>query len=198
LSEFAKQSLINSALNTMFRLGEQKPLALHRQVAKLWGNTGEHMTSLSFQSPIGVITLTREGDDITSLRWTKTPPKREPPPKVGGVLLEAKAQLLAYFRGDLRRFDLSMSCPSTPFEHGVMESMMSISYGRTKTYGEIAGYVGGSAQAVGAACGTNPLPILIPCHRVVGSNNLGGYSGAGGIESKVFLLRLEGGGGLLL
>ncbi len=156
------------------------------------------MTSLSFQSPIGVITLTREGDDITSLKWTKLAHQKVSQTEAGGVLGEAKAQLLAYFRGDLRRFDLSMSCPSTPFQHGVFESMMSISYGRTKTYGEIASYVDGSAQAVGAACGANPLPILIPCHRVVGASNLGGYSGAGGIESKVFLLRLEGGGGLLI
>ncbi|NOX40108.1 MAG: methylated-DNA--[protein]-cysteine S-methyltransferase [Alphaproteobacteria bacterium] len=156
------------------------------------------MSSLSFQSPIGVITITRDGDDITSLSWSKTRREQTPPDEAHGVLAEAKAQLLAYFRGDLRRFDLSMSCPSTPFQHGVFESMMSIPYGLTKTYGEIAGYVDGSAQAVGAACGANPLPILIPCHRVVGASTLGGYSGAGGIESKVFLLRLEGGGGLLL
>jgi methylated-DNA-[protein]-cysteine S-methyltransferase len=95
-------------------------------------------------------------------------------------------------------FDLPMSCPSTPFLHGVLESMMSIPYGKTKTYGEIADYVHGSAQAVGRACGANPLPILIPCHRVLGATTLGGFSGNGGVESKVFLLRLEGAAGLLI
>ncbi|MCB1350992.1 MAG: MGMT family protein, partial [Maritimibacter sp.] len=68
----------------------------------------------------------------------------------------------------------------------------------TRTYGEIAADLGASAQAVGNACGANPIPILIPCHRVLGATGLGGYSGAGGIETKVALLRLEGAGGLLI
>ncbi|MFT5160182.1 MAG: methylated-DNA-[protein]-cysteine S-methyltransferase, partial [Paracoccaceae bacterium] len=98
----------------------------------------------------------------------------------------------------LKMFDVEMSFPSSAFQHGVLESMMSIPFGSTKTYGEIADYVEGSAQAVGNACGANPIPILIPCHRVLGANSLGGFSGSGGVESKVFLLRLEGAAGLLI
>jgi len=152
--------------------------------------------SLSFPSPLGWLTLKAESEDINTLGWSADRP--DDPVYETPLLIEARDQLIAYFSGTLQRFDLPMSCPSTPFQHGVFEAMMSISYGHTKTYGEIAGYAEGSAQAVGRACGANPLPILIPCHRVVGARSLGGYSAFGGSAAKVFLLRLEGGAGLLL
>ncbi len=152
------------------------------------------MKRASFTSPLGWVTLTEEGDLITSLSWGEARVLDEP----SALLADAGVQLAAYFDGRLQMFDLPMSCPSTPFLHGVLESMMSIPYGKTKTYGEIANYVQGSAQAVGRACGANPLPILIPCHRVLGATTLGGFSGNGGVESKVFLLRLEGAAGLLI
>ncbi len=76
--------------------------------------------------------------------------------------------------------------------------MRAIPFGETRTYGEIAAALGASAQAVGTACGANPIATLIPCHRVLGAASLGGYSGAGGIETKVALLRLEGAAGLLI
>jgi len=76
--------------------------------------------------------------------------------------------------------------------------MCAIPFGETRTYGEIAAELDASAQAVGNACGANPIPILIPCHRVLGAASLGGFSGAGGIETKVALLRHEGAAGLLI
>ena len=76
--------------------------------------------------------------------------------------------------------------------------MLDIDFGYTKTYGELAEIVKGSAQAVGQSCGANPVPVIIPCHRVVGANGLDGFFGAGGIETKVELLRLEGGYSLLI
>lgn len=152
------------------------------------------MNIASFDSPLGWLTLTEEAGYITSLDWGGVRQCRG-----GSALLdEAGRQLDAYFAQRLQRFDLPMSVPSTPFQHGVYEALHSIGYGRTKTYGDIAAYVEGSAQAVGRACGANRIPILIPCHRVLGVSTLGGFSGKGGVETKVFLLRLEGAAGLLI
>jgi len=153
------------------------------------------MQFLSFDSPLGVMTLSAQEGAITSLSWGRGAAVAS---DSSALLLEAKTQIEAYFDGRLQRFDLPMSCPSTPFQHGVLEAMLSIQFGQTRTYGEIADYVEGSAQAVGRACGANPIPILIPCHRVLGANSLGGYSAPGGVEAKIFLLRHEGAAGLLL
>ena len=152
------------------------------------------MPTLSFDSPLGRMTVTQEGEAIAALSWGGPGLGRDET----ALLREARDQIGAYFARRLQRFDLPLSCPSTPFQHGVLEAMFSIPFGETKTYGDIAGYVQGSAQAVGRACGANPIPILIPCHRVIGASGLGGFSGAGGVESKVFLLRHEGAAGLLL
>ena len=76
--------------------------------------------------------------------------------------------------------------------------MHAIRFGDTRTYGEIAAYVQGSPQAVGRACGANRIPIIIPCHRVLGTGSLGGFSGRGGVETKVWLLKHEGAAGLLI
>ena len=138
--------------------------------------------------------MTEEDGRVARLKWGGLRLRDEPTP----MLADVGAQLAAYFDGRLTMFDVEMSFESSPFQHGVLESMMSIPYGSTKTYGDIADYVEGSAQAVGNACGANPIPILIPCHRVLGATSLGGFSGAGGVESKVFLLRREGAAGLLI
>ncbi len=153
------------------------------------------MQALSFDSPLGVMTLRAENDAIIGLSWGATGEGRA---DACALLLDAKAQIEAYFNGRLRRFDVPMSCPSTPFQHGVLEALLSIRFGQTRTYGEIADYVEGSPQAVGRACGANPIPILIPCHRVLGAAGLGGFSAPGGVEAKVFLLRHENAAGLLL
>ncbi|MDA0224164.1 MAG: methylated-DNA--[protein]-cysteine S-methyltransferase [Rhodobacterales bacterium] len=152
------------------------------------------MNIASFDSPLGWLTLTEEDGYITSLDWGGIRQCRAASP----LLQVAGEQLEAYFARRLTRFDLPMSVPSTPFQHGVYEALHSIGYGHTKTYGDIAGYVEGSAQAVGRACGVNRIPIIIPCHRVLGVSTLGGFSGKGGVDTKVFLLRLEGAAGLLI
>jgi methylated-DNA-[protein]-cysteine S-methyltransferase len=76
--------------------------------------------------------------------------------------------------------------------------MLAIPYGQTRTYGEISNELNGSAQPVGQACASNPIPVIIPCHRVVGADGLGGFSGVGGVEMKVKLLQGEGAYSLLL
>ena len=80
----------------------------------------------------------------------------------------------------------------------VCEVMQSIPFGETLTYGDIAKRLDVPAQAIGQACGGNPIPVIIPCHRVLGATSLGGYSGEGGVETKVWLLRHEGAAGLLI
>lgn len=108
------------------------------------------------------------------------------------VIASAQRQLAAYFAGDLTAFDVPIATHGTPFEEAVWALVRSIPYGRTASYGDLAGMLGkpGSARAVGRANGSNPVPIFTPCHRVVGAHGaLTGYRG--GIERKAFLLRLE-------
>lgn len=95
------------------------------------------------------------------------------------LLKEAAAQLERYFAGELKRFELPLSSRAeyTVFRHKVWERMQKIPYGEVATYGEVAAQLGTAARAVGGACGKNPLPIIVPCHRVVAANGLGGFSG---------------------
>lgn len=109
-------------------------------------------------------------------------------------LKEARRQLDLYFRGKLRKFELPTAADGTDFQKRVWGALQTVSYGETATYGEIAGQLGqsGAARAVGLANGQNPLAIIIPCHRIVGTGGkLTGYGG--GIDRKQLLLRLESG-----
>jgi len=146
------------------------------------------MPQLSMHSPVGDITVSAENDKLVAVDWgwgrdqTRTP-----------LLLEAKRQLEDYFDGKLAKFTLPLDPAGTDFHRQVWRLMTKIPSGRTETYGALAKKLGASARSVGTACGRNPLPILIPCHRVVGADsNLGGYSGSGGLATKTALLQLEG------
>ncbi|MDE3120913.1 MAG: methylated-DNA--[protein]-cysteine S-methyltransferase, partial [Paracoccaceae bacterium] len=86
----------------------------------------------------------------------------------------------------------------TGFQRDFLDLLRAIPYGETRTYGEIARDLGVSAQAIGQACGANPIPIFIPCHRVLAASGLGGFSGGAGVETKVALLKREGAAGLLI
>lgn len=101
------------------------------------------------------------------------------------------AQLGAYFDRRLTEFDLPLDW-GDGLNAAVRRAMVAIPMGETRTYGQIARAVGAPAQAVGQACGANPLPILIPCHRVTGTDWFGGFSAPGGVETKAALLRHEG------
>ncbi|MDA5093347.1 methylated-DNA--[protein]-cysteine S-methyltransferase [Aliiroseovarius sp. KMU-50] len=152
------------------------------------------MLYMSVQSPVGSLVLHEEDGAITRLTWGDAPAEDD-----SSLLREARAQLAAYFEGDLTRFDLPLRVMGSEFQRAVCDAMSAIPYGETLTYGEIAKLTGNSAQAVGNACGGNPIPIIIPCHRVLGAGGkLVGFSGAGGVETKVQLLRLEGAAGLLI
>ena len=148
---------------------------------------------LQMPSPLGTLWLSEAGGRLTGLSWTPPPVPMPPSP----LLYAAKAQLLAYFAGQLGHFDLPLDW-GTGLQEKVRRAMAAIPFGETLTYGQIARTLGAPAQAVGQACGANPLPILIPCHRVRGARGLGGFSARGGVETKVWLLRHEGAAGLLL
>ncbi len=144
-------------------------------------------------TPVGRLAVTEEDGRITRLRWGGEAASGTP----GPVSLRALDQLRAYFAGELRAFDLPLAL-GQGFQARFLAALLDIPFGETRTYGDLAGALGVPAQAIGQACGANRIPVIIPCHRVLGASGLGGYSGRGGIETKVWLLRHEGAGGLLI
>lgn len=151
------------------------------------------MAELSLTTPVGDLTVMSDGDAITGVAWRKAKDPEKTP-----ELKEACAQLRAYFAGELTEFDLPLNVFGSKAQRDVCTEMAAIPFGETLTYGDIAARVGLPAQAVGAACGGNPIPVIIPCHRVLGASSLGGFSGGVGIDTKVWLLRHEGAAGLLI
>jgi methylated-DNA-[protein]-cysteine S-methyltransferase len=147
-------------------------------------------------SPIGPLMLTSQGGGITGVYMDaqKYAPGREAGWEEGGdgILAEARAELEAYFRGELTEFTLPLAPRGTPFQLAVWHALCSIPYGETTSYGELARRVGkaSASRAVGGANGHNPIAIIVPCHRVIGANGtLTGYGG--GLERKRALLALE-------
>lgn len=110
----------------------------------------------------------------------------------GPINEQAERELRAYLCGSLREFKVKLDLSGTPFQREVLQRVAAIPYGKTRTYGDIAAALGkpGAARAVGSANGSNPLPVIIPCHRVVATNGLGGYGG--GLAMKRRLLEMEG------
>ncbi len=107
------------------------------------------------------------------------------------LLRRARDQLHAYFDGELTSFDLPLAPAGTPYRQRVWQALCAIPYGATRSYLDIAHAAGGSPRSVGQANGNNPIPIVIPCHRVVATTHLGGYSGGDGLATKRWLLALE-------
>lgn len=145
------------------------------------------MPHLTLHSPLGELTVFEEDGSIVALEWGRGAGKGEATP----LLAAAKRQLDAYFDDAASGFDLPLAPAGTAFRKRVWDAMLGIAPGRTRRYGELADALGSSARAVGTACGANPIPIIIPCHRVVGAASLGGYSGGEGAETKRVLLAHE-------
>ncbi len=143
-------------------------------------------------SPIGRLLLVSDGTALVRIDF----PGRGPDPawrRDDAVLASARAQLEAYFAGTLTRFDLPLQLAGTPFQERVWAGLCQIPYGATVSYAELARSIGepGKARAVGHANGRNPIPIIVPCHRVINTGGgLGGYGG--GLDTKRALLELEG------
>jgi methylated-DNA-[protein]-cysteine S-methyltransferase len=146
------------------------------------------MNRLTVRSPVGSLTVTEEDDTIVSLDFADRRGRDETP-----LLVRARTQLDEYFSRRREKFDLPLKIGGTKFEHAVWQRMLAIPYGETQSYGDVAKSLRSSPRAVGGACGKNAIPILIPCHRIVGANgSLGGFSGGAGRPTKIALLELEG------
>jgi methylated-DNA-[protein]-cysteine S-methyltransferase len=150
------------------------------------------MSIFYVESPVGRLALEADGDSLTGVSWTGAA-ERSTDEKATPVLREAKHQLDLYFKGKLRHFDLPLAARGTPFQQSVWKLMRAIPFGETATYGGMAVALGSGPRAVGMACGRNPLPIVVPCHRVLASGGReGGFSGGQGLPTKRKLLALEG------
>ncbi|WIY01337.1 methylated-DNA--[protein]-cysteine S-methyltransferase [Amycolatopsis mongoliensis] len=147
------------------------------------------------ESPVGPLTLVGDGTALIGLYFDghlRTPRVTDPGPRVDDGFETAKQQLGEYFAGTRREFDLELAPRGSAFEKQVWALLTKIPYGETRTYGQLAAELGdpAAAQAVGNANGWNPISVIVPCHRVVGtSGGLTGY--AGGLTRKRFLLSLE-------
>lgn len=146
------------------------------------------MGRLTIDSPLGPLTLTSADGAVVALDWGRQGEDAPDP-----VLEEAARQLGDYFAGKRTGFDLPLAPRGTAFRQKVWAAMLAIPPGTVLTYGDIARMLDSAPRAVGGACGANPIPVIIPCHRIVGSGGApGGYSGFGGLETKDWLLRHEG------
>jgi methylated-DNA-[protein]-cysteine S-methyltransferase len=147
------------------------------------------MTQATIESPIGPLTIMGDEEGLQSVLFGA---RAQDSCLGGGIVSEAIVQLHAYFEGKLTRFDLPLNPEGTPFQKEVWRELLKVLYGTVITYGELAKRIGrpNASRAVGAANGANPIPIIIPCHRVIGSSGkLTGY--AGGIHIKEALLKIE-------
>ncbi len=148
-----------------------------------------------FDAPIGELLLAGEEGALSMIGFPKGSMRREPEPHWifnEKPLEQACTQLSEYFAGERREFDLPLKLHGTEFQISVLEALQDIPYGETTSYGEIAKRIGRpkAVRAVGAANGRNPIPIIVPCHRVIGSTgDLTGFGG--GLDTKEALLRLE-------
>jgi methylated-DNA-[protein]-cysteine S-methyltransferase len=144
-------------------------------------------------SPIGQLRLVSDKETLVAIEF---PGRHRLAATLAGndpVLLEAAGQLHQYFAGERRRFNLPLAPAGTAFQRSVWTALGAIPYGEVRSYGDIARAIGraSAARAVGAANGRNPLPIVVPCHRVIGGNGrLTGF--AGGLQAKQTLLQIEG------
>ena len=144
------------------------------------------LPQLSLHTPVGDITVSEDDGAIVAIDWGWGRDQTETP-----LLIRARDQLHAYFDGELTEFDLPLAPAGTPYRQRVWAALRQIPPGSTRTYVDIARIAGGSPRSVGGANGANPIPIVIPCHRVVASTGIGGYSGGDGLPTKHFLLSLE-------
>ncbi len=145
----------------------------------------------SFPTPFGYVTITAEGEKVTNVELCKKANS------LGSsrILQDAAKQIDSYLKGSQPKFNLPLKVSGTPFQLAVWKAIAKVPFGKTVSYGEIAKAIGKplASRAVGAAVGANPTPLLVGCHRVLGSNgSLTGYSGGQGIKTKKLLLDHEG------
>jgi methylated-DNA-[protein]-cysteine S-methyltransferase len=147
------------------------------------------MAAIGINGPFGPIVLeSTTGETLSRVRFGGSMPTRA----TTTFLDDAARQFSAYFAGTLHDFDLPLAPAATPFQRRVRAAMRAIPYGETRSYGDLARDLGSAARAVGQACGRNPLPIIVPCHRVLAAGGaLGGFSAGDGVATKVQILNFE-------
>jgi methylated-DNA-[protein]-cysteine S-methyltransferase len=155
----------------------------------------------TYQSPFGILQIEASDEGISAIRWPSTPDDKQPHPPIttsslgrpeSPLLETAKTQLDEYFQGARNNFELPLSLTGTPFQQLVWNALKAIPYGTTTSYGAIANAIDRprAVRAVGRAIGSNPIPLIIPCHRVIGAGGkLTGFSG--GLDRKRWLLNRE-------
>jgi methylated-DNA-[protein]-cysteine S-methyltransferase len=149
------------------------------------------------ESPVGKLKLVASDQALVAVLWEKDGPRRVPLSELVAddrhpVLVKAKRQLDEYFSGKRKKFSVALEMRGTPFQKDVWEALIAIPFGETRSYGQLAKQLGNprATRAVGAANGRNPVSIIVPCHRVIGSSGkLTGF--AGGLAVKAQLLNLE-------
>ena len=156
--------------------------------------SGEALASGTLSTPIGELTVVASARGVREVRWGRLPAKagEQAEPAAAAHLKQASEQLAEYFGGARQAFDVPLDVRGTEFQQLVWSELAGIPFGETRSYGAIAGALGRprAARAVGAATGRNPAPVIVPCHRVVGTNGaLTGF--AGGLEAKRALLAHE-------
>jgi methylated-DNA-[protein]-cysteine S-methyltransferase len=144
------------------------------------------LPQLSLHTSIGDLSIAEEVGAIVSVDWGWSRDQTVTP-----LLSRARDQLFAYLDGHLTRFDLPLNPAGTPYRRRIWFALLDIPYGATRSYADIARQAGGSPRSVGQANGSNPIPIIIPCHRVLATTGIGGYSGGDGLPTKRALLALE-------
>jgi methylated-DNA-[protein]-cysteine S-methyltransferase len=144
------------------------------------------LPQLSLHTPIGSITVSEEDGAIVAVDWGWGRDQTET-----ATLRLAREQLHAYFDGKRSDFTLPLNPQGSAYRRRVWQALRDIPYGATRSYAEIARAAGGAPRSVGQANAANPIPIIIPCHRVLASNGIGGYSGGDGLQTKRCLLALE-------
>ncbi len=150
------------------------------------------MSICYMDSAVGRLALEADDDCVTSVRWASAG-ERARTEAPNAVLKEAARQLDRYFKRKLDRFDLPLAARGTDYQKRVWAMMRDIPFGETATYGGMAIALGSGPRAVGMACGRNPIPIIVPCHRVLAAGGReGGFSGGRGLPTKRQLLALEG------
>jgi methylated-DNA-[protein]-cysteine S-methyltransferase len=145
------------------------------------------VAALTVDGPLGPVTIRERDNAITAIDLRDGFDQRPTP-----LLRAAARQLAEYFAGDRTAFDLPLAAPASPFQRQMRDAMMAIPYGETRSYGDLAALLGSNPRVVGQACGANPIPIVVPCHRVLAAGGrIGGYSAGKGRDTKRWLLGHE-------
>jgi methylated-DNA-[protein]-cysteine S-methyltransferase len=149
--------------------------------------------SLCIDTPFGIVRIRAQDDFVVSVDFVSLPPATEA--TENKILLQAQQQMQTYCRHPQTRFDLPLRLKGTPFQQRVWQALQEIPAGEVLTYGDLATLLKSSPRAIGGACRANPVPIIVPCHRVVSRHGMGGYSGdteGANMDIKRGLLRHEG------